>query len=90
MSGDMEASNVVKIFLPEVVILQEVEKGSGVEREAGSANAPFSTWGIVYSVAFDLPIITGGSRGDHKTESAEDVELAKSRVLFPLDMLELW
>lgn len=90
MSGDMKASNVVEIFLPVVVILQEVEEGSEVEREVGSANAPFSTWGIVYSVTFDLPIITGGSRGDHKTENAEDVELAKTRVLSPLDMLELW
>jgi hypothetical protein len=34
MSGDMKASNVVEIFLPIVVILQEVEKRSGVEREA--------------------------------------------------------
>jgi hypothetical protein len=90
MSGDIKVSNAVEICLPEVVILQEVKKGSGVEREAGSANASFSTWGIVYSVPFDLPIITGGSRGDHKTESAEDVEPAKSRVLAPLDMLQLW
>jgi hypothetical protein len=90
MSGDMKASNVVEIFLPVVVILQEVEKRSGVKREARSANAPFSRWGIVYSAALDLPIITGGSRGNHKTENAEDVEPAKCRVLSPLDMLELW
>lgn len=37
-----------------------------------------------------LPIITGGCRGDQETKSAVDVELAKSRILLPVDRLELW
>lgn len=90
MNGGITFSNVAKVFLPIVVILQEAEKRSGIEREALSANAPFFTWGIVYSVALGLPIVTGGSRCDHKTESAEHVELAKSRILSPLDTLKLW
>lgn len=59
------------------------------ERSRISKRAVFP-WGIVFSVAFDSPIITSGSRGDHKTERAEDIEPAKSGVLCPLDMLEFW
>ena len=39
-------SNVAEVILPVVVLLQEVEKGSGVGREVGSGNAPFSTRGM--------------------------------------------
>jgi hypothetical protein len=42
----MEGPNVAEVTLPVVVLLQEVEKGSGVGREAGSANAPSSTRGM--------------------------------------------
>lgn len=78
----MKTANVVKVPLPVVVVLQEVEKGSGVQQE--SAMVPSLT-----SVACDLPIVTSRGRSDHETKGAEHVELAKSRVLLPLDTLEV-
>jgi hypothetical protein len=79
----------VEVSFPVVVLLQGVEKGSEVNRRRISKRAVFHL-GRAYYVAFDLPIITGGSRRDQKTETAEDVELAKIRVLGPVDLLELW
>ena len=80
---------MVEINLPLVVILQDVEQRSAVKDKSANASNSYPL-GNKYSFAFDLPVITSGSRCNQKTKGAEDVEFSKTWILGPRDRLELW
>lgn len=83
-------SNVMKVSLPVVVLLQEVEERSGAEQSKSQPKTGISKATPTFvPPAINLPIIPSGCRTDQKTQGAVDVELANILVLGPGDLLEL-
>jgi len=75
---------VAEVVVPHLEVLHAVEEHAAPELATWAPRQRGREGGLVI-----LPIVTSGRRGNAKNSGVE-VELAKSWVLGPLDVLELW